>query len=194
MIGIHRLFYIEAESLYKLWLVECRRQKVIGKLDNINHWLRANMHDKSLRKTVLAVNVLFSQVIQTPAMILSDVEKKLDEMHKLIGASGTSQKRGRKRKSRELSCSFCQQTDKETSILIKKDDAIYICRECVLRAVGLITDDRLAKKAGAACSFCDRKPSQAHAMTNIYPGIKKRIFNKCIVICLETMIEGRSGQ
>jgi ATP-dependent protease Clp ATPase subunit len=102
-------------------------------------------------------------------------------------------------------CSFCGRDRYNTLHLIKKSD-VYICRDCIVEGVDLLTKNKpkhpggssvkktyLASELGLECAFCSRELTDVRAETSI-SNSKNHICDECLMICFDIVLRQLFGE
>src|ERR1044072_929694 len=82
MIRYARIYFYDAVSLYRLWLLAGRRQRLLRRANLIADWLYKNKYKKAKKKRYQDLHLLFVEFVASP--LISQAEKKLEEMVKLL--------------------------------------------------------------------------------------------------------------
>ena len=99
-------------------------------------------------------------------------------------------------------CSFCGRGQGDTLYMVKNND-VYICRECVIRGVDLLTNNKpkppsikktyLATDLTRKCSFCSRRVIDVRAVAP-FKDSKDRICDECLMICFDIILRWLFGE
>jgi ATP-dependent protease Clp ATPase subunit len=105
----------------------------------------------------------------------------------------------------KVACSFCGRDQYNTLHLIKNND-VYICRDCIVEGVDLLTKNKpkrsggssvkkiyLASELGLECAFCSRKLTDVRAATPINNS-KNHICDECLMNCFDVILRRLFGE
>ena len=82
MIRYARMYFYDAVCLYRLWLIENRRQKVHRRAKVIDEWFGKNRHNKAEEERFWELHWMFAEYLLSP--LISQAEKKVEEMFEIL--------------------------------------------------------------------------------------------------------------
>ena len=82
MIRYARMYFYDAVCLYRLWLIENRRQRMFKRAKIIAGWLDRNKRNKAVKRRYQDLHLRFVEFVESPFTL--QAEKKVEEMFELL--------------------------------------------------------------------------------------------------------------
>ena len=82
MIRYAPIYFYDAISLYRLWQIDSRRQRVLIRAKIIDKWFGENRHNKAEEEKFWKLHWMFAEFLAS--VFISDAEEKLEEMLKVL--------------------------------------------------------------------------------------------------------------
>ena len=82
MIRYAPIYFYDATSLYRLWLLHNRWLKVRWRAKVIDDWFGRNRHNEAEKERFLELHLLFTEYVYTP--LITEAEEKVDEMFRIL--------------------------------------------------------------------------------------------------------------